>query len=846
MASDAGRPSFKQPRAATVYGSPEELFTKLSGRAPTHGYLRGPQQDVLREYAERATTAADVAFELPTGTGKTSVGLLAAEWKRGAGGRPVFLSLTNQLAGQVLAEGKRLNVPCADLRGTKDTRDPGEEGRYRTGAAIGVTTYSNLFNVNPVIKDPEVIVCDDAHGAERYVADMWTVTVPAKDGALYSTLLAALRPGLSESQLRAVLDKSSVLGVEMPDVHGHPECLAALATALDAAVADPARFGWRMIKNRLRSCLFLVSPHEVTIRPLVPPTHTHAPFANARQRIYMSATLGGESDLQRAYGIQKIEMIRAKSTQWGRRYVFVPGTYRDEAEAEQVVASVWDSMRTRRAVLLAPSDRTLQKTYSALEGRMTTRPTRMGAQDVADTIDGFTSSTNAILALAGRYDGLDLPDDQCRLLIMAESPAAVNPLERHLIERWKMGPVLRRRERTRLIQGMGRCTRSPTDFAVIIWLGQSLVHAATSPALLQGLPAELAAEIRWGIEQCSSDPAALVAMVLGLLDDPEYRKMADAGIQGIQANQPKPQLKDYEEAGADEVRYAKAMWDENFGHAFRVAREIADRLTSPDLSGYRAWWEYLSSAAAALAGDRATEQECLRRGSQCGVNAGWLNRLLHHRGTVIPEEKGRGIEPNAEELWDTLNAWGWQGPTFEKQLGLMLSRLNATAHVDYHQGLESLGRCFGARTTRRTDPGVPDVVWSFPTDFHIAFEAKTEKKAGAALSKGDIAEARGHADWVKDKLCQDPARAQVATVVVAPSPALHQVALPFAGDLYYIAPPRLLDIAGRVAEGVRRIRLTYAGREFPEVALPFSADMRSAGLDIESLRKLLLSEQLKK
>jgi hypothetical protein len=47
-----------------------------------------------------------------------------------------------------------------------------------------------------------------------------------------------------------------------------------------------------------------------------------------------------------------------------------------------------------------------------------------------------------------------------------------------------MGPVMRRKERTRLIQGMGRCTRSATDFAVVLWLGQSLVDIASSKSAI--------------------------------------------------------------------------------------------------------------------------------------------------------------------------------------------------------------------------------------------------------------------------------------------------------------------------------------------------------------------------
>src|SRR5260370_2421098 len=497
------RATFKPVKpSANTYATPEELFYKLSGRESTHGYLRGPQQDVLREYGEKCANASDVAFELPTGTGKTAVGLVIAEWKRLSANKVAYLSLTNQLAGQVLDESKRLGIPCADLRGTKDTRSGLEEGRYRTGEAIAVTTYSNLFNVNPVLRESDLVVFDDAHGAEQYVADMWTVSANmTRDKDLYNSLLAALRPGLSESQIRTILDKSAFGAVEMVDVHGHPECIANTIAVLDHATPDSAVFAWKMIKNRVHCCLFLASPYEITIRPLIPPTHTHPPSAAAKQRIYMSASLGGESDLQRAYGIPRLAMIRAKSPQWGRRYVFVPGVYVGEPEAKRIVAELWDGMKTRRAVLLSPSDRVMNRTLDDLQNEMANKPTRLPAADITDSVDVFTGRTDVSLGLAGRYDGLDLPDDQCRLLLLADSPAAIGALERHLSDRWKMGPVLRKRERTRLVQGMGRCTRNATDFAIIVWLGQSLVNSATSSRLLQSFPPELAAEITWGVQQ---------------------------------------------------------------------------------------------------------------------------------------------------------------------------------------------------------------------------------------------------------------------------------------------------------------------------------------------------------
>ena len=98
-------------------------------------------------------------MRLPTGTGKATFELLIAEWRRRQTYESVaYLTLTNQLAKQVLSEANNLGIDCANLIGTKDTRDAGEVGHYTTGRAIGVTTFSNLFNVNPVIQVSNVLV----------------------------------------------------------------------------------------------------------------------------------------------------------------------------------------------------------------------------------------------------------------------------------------------------------------------------------------------------------------------------------------------------------------------------------------------------------------------------------------------------------------------------------------------------------------------------------------------------------------------------------------------------------------------------------------------------------------
>jgi hypothetical protein len=82
--------------------------------------------------------------------------------------------------------------------------------------------------------------------------------------------------------------------------------------------------------------------------------------------------------------------------------------------------------------------------------------------------------------------------------------------------------------------------------------------------------------------------------------------------------------------------------------------------------------------------------------------------------------------------------------------------------------------------------------------------------------------------------------------VVAPSPELSQIALPFAGDLLYVSPEQMAKLAMHTAESVRKLRVKFSGRDFSEAAQEFSAEMRNGGLDLVGLRTVLLSTPLKK
>lgn len=120
---------------------PESLFRDLK-RAPDIQHIWSHQADLLRAYDKEHLNAPDIALQLPTGTGKTLIGLLLAEYRRRKyNERVIYLSPTRQLVRQVEQHSSRYGIHAHALL----SPDYSNINDYRLGNAVGITTYSSLF-----------------------------------------------------------------------------------------------------------------------------------------------------------------------------------------------------------------------------------------------------------------------------------------------------------------------------------------------------------------------------------------------------------------------------------------------------------------------------------------------------------------------------------------------------------------------------------------------------------------------------------------------------------------------------------------------------------------------------
>jgi Rad3-related DNA helicase len=186
--------------------SPVLMFRDLK-RDPNIKFLWGHQEKTLDSYFQSYRDATDIAIELPTGTGKTLVGLLIGEYRRRAfDERVAFLCSTRQLCAQVSRLAEKYGIPTALFVGPQADYDAQKFAQYQQGKSIAVTTYSGIFNSNPKISDPHVLICDDAHSADGFVSSMWTIRITRYDDEqAFLSIVKFLQAGLPENLVHRML-----------------------------------------------------------------------------------------------------------------------------------------------------------------------------------------------------------------------------------------------------------------------------------------------------------------------------------------------------------------------------------------------------------------------------------------------------------------------------------------------------------------------------------------------------------------------------------------------------------------------------------------------------------------
>jgi len=816
-------------RQSSAPETPRALFRDLPRDADVP-FLWGHQDRILERYEDRVATP-DLALELPTGTGKTLIGLLVAEWRRRAHGeRVLYLSPTRQLAHQVGSLASRYGI------GAKVCLRPAYEGLdlWQSSEAVAVTTYSSLFNYRPRFTAPQALILDDAHAADDYVAGHWTVIVDrrAMTGA-YRALAALLAPlldrrtaGLMADEDLSPTDRTSVELVPMPRWWPHAD---AVREILEEGVENTDQFfAWDdHLRDGLAACSLLVSSEQIVLRPLAPATARQQEFAGAAQRVYMSATLGAGGELERIFGVRRIERLPVPD-EWqrhstGRRLFLLPGASLRPAETNQVVV---EAVRAAgRALVLAPTRDAVDERREALAAAGVST---LGAADIEESLARFTTEPQAALVLANRYDGIDLPGDDCRLLVLDGLPIAVNALERFLYQRLAATALLGERMRTRLTQGVGRATRGEGDWCAVLVGSREAYDFCARGEVRALLHPELQGELRFGLEESrdreAQDFLDLLAVALEHGEEwreaeEQVRQLRDEATRGLD-----PAAAALQAAVTDEVDFVYALWDGNYPLAVERALAVADLLGGDAVASYRAWWLYQAGAAAWMAHYRfgmadmlQQARELFRRAAATGRAVHWFAELAYGElGAEAARERSGDDLRAAERVQGNLRSIGFYGRGLRRRAATLQSRLEGTDSTPWEEGLTQLGKLIGFEASHPGGQNDPDSVWVATERLAIVWEVKSEEVPSGEVGARTVQQAAGHSAWARAHrhLADD---AEVLSVLVSDRDRLGEGADVHVGELRIVRLDDVREVAEQAIAALARVR--SAGQAADDAAL---------------------------
>ncbi|MEB0288494.1 DEAD/DEAH box helicase family protein [Cryobacterium sp. 10S3] len=580
--------------------------------------LRPQQLEVLREYQELRATNPDLGIELPTGAGKTLVALLIADYALERGQRVAYLSGTRQLGNQVMTQIAKLpglearqfvggNYPAADLLA------------YNQAQVVGVMNYWVYFNSSPKVEPADVIIFDDAHLAEQALSNMFTLRIPREGAiatALFQTICDAIIQASPQSYplLPALRDGlvSVASAPEFISFFDWERVAKVVSDSIDSSDYtdddSSAHFAWRAIKANLVRCGVLVGPSAIEIRPYHIPTQTVPGYTKSRERVYLSATLGQTGDIQRRLGTQQIHTIspaidalQATAKLGKRTFLINPGP--EQALAEPVWAF---AMKQVEKAALKGGGRVAWLCASTPEAdEIQRRLTKAGRnvfrlkQGDDGAVERWSTVPFAHLVTAGRFDGLDFPNDVCRLVIVPSVPAASTEFERFVVAYLGDATYMRYRVGQRVTQALGRANRTPNDAALYLGLDPGFGAALADPSVHGALGQDVRAAVSAGIDLHGrswklTEEAA--AKFWDEIDAPSPAAPAPALLTGRRLR-PGRQLSTTAsvDSAPFEVNASTSLWLGAFERASDNAEQAAAVLKSSGELEHAAFWTYIKA-----------------------------------------------------------------------------------------------------------------------------------------------------------------------------------------------------------------------------------------------------------
>ena len=459
--------------------NPIEIYDNLD-RTSVTGPLRNTQMKILKEWYEERKEDKDLIIKLHTGEGKTLIGLLILQSKINIGEGPcIYVCPNKYLVDQVCMEAVKFGIVVGTI-GTGNVI-PGE---FYDGKLILVTHAQKIFNGKTIFglgnnyEKAGCIILDDAHACVDAIRESFMVSInKKKNKELYENLFDLFEEDLNEQGEGTVLDIinendfESVLPIPYWSwIEKKTEVLKLLSKHTDESFLT---FSWSLLRNSIDKCQAFIGSYGIEIMPIDVSVEIFGTFSKAKNRILMSATTQDDIFFVKTldFSIEAVKkpLLSMEQTWSGEKMILLPSLINEDFTREKMI-EYFAGLKYKFGVVAIVPTWKKQKDYKDYNCNLATSENIFS--EIADLKKGIF---NKVLVLANRYDGIDLPDAACRILILDSLPFFTNMNDIYEEQCRTNNKLVQKKIAQKIEQGLGRSVRGEKDYSCILILGADIV-----------------------------------------------------------------------------------------------------------------------------------------------------------------------------------------------------------------------------------------------------------------------------------------------------------------------------------------------------------------------------------
>ncbi|RWU12910.1 DEAD/DEAH box helicase [Pseudidiomarina gelatinasegens] len=457
---------------------PQIIYDSLD-RESDIGRLRTSQAEVLGRWFHDFRDRRDNIIKMHTGEGKTLVGLLLLQSRLVELKLPALYICPNKyLANQVVADASRFGIQTC-IFDDDSNKLPDE---FLDSSKILVTHVQKVFNGRSVFKldkqsiEVGTVVLDDSHSCIDAIKNASTIKIKKSESS-YKALIHIFKEELEQQGAGTYLDicsNDTDAILPIPYWAWREKSEAVLEILHKYSNDGDLRFTWPLLRDRLDFCTAYLSSNAIEINCSMSIMDRFGSFSNATSRVLMSATTQDDAFFIKGLGFEVdsvLNPIEDKSRSWsGEKAIIIPQLISDELDQSTVVSKIFSTEHVNFGVVaLVPSFRKTEQ-YKTL-GVLVADSKGM-FQLVDDLKKGNYKQS---LVFANRYDGIDLPDNACRVLVLDGKPFTDSLADRYEESCVRSSDVINVRIAQKIEQGLGRGVRGEKDFCIIVITNPDLV-----------------------------------------------------------------------------------------------------------------------------------------------------------------------------------------------------------------------------------------------------------------------------------------------------------------------------------------------------------------------------------